>query len=248
MEQPEVAAAAISISIVPPRPPLSDDVRASLEAVRLAQEDARERARRETVRTRIGFATAVVAVVAVAFAFGPRAARWRHARAHAATPARLAPAAPAPALAAPTTAPSAAETVAAATPAEVKAHDAPGPAEGCDTGLVQSAPWRVSPEACVRAFEANPTNAGLALAIAQAEHARTHVAEAARWAKRAIALDPNVAEAYVLIARADTAGGRHDEAREAYRHYLDLAPRGWHHAEARAALRRGHATTADSAR
>ena len=51
-------------------------------------------------------------------------------------------------------------------------------------------------------------------------------AEAAQWAKRALALDPNAAEAYVLIARADKAGGNHEDARAAYRRYLDLAPRG----------------------
>ncbi|HVV53032.1 MAG TPA: hypothetical protein VHO06_25455, partial [Polyangia bacterium] len=100
-----------------------------------------------------------------------------------------------------------------------------------------SAPWRLSPEACARAFSADPSNAALALGVAQAEHARGHLDEAAQWAKRALALDPKAAEAYVLIARADLNDGRREDAGAAYRRYLELAPRGWHHAEARRALR-----------
>jgi Flp pilus assembly protein TadD len=95
----------------------------------------------------------------------------------------------------------------------------------------------VSPEACTRAFEADPSNASLALAVAQAEHARGRLAEAAQWARRAIDLDPKTAEAYVIVARAEAENGRHGHARRAYRTYLKLAPRGWHHAEARSALR-----------
>jgi len=41
----------------------------------------------------------------------------------------------------------------------------------------------------------------------------------------------------VLIARGEMKSGRSDEARTAYRRYLELAPRGWHQGEARAALR-----------
>ena len=102
-----------------------------------------------------------------------------------------------------------------------------------DSGL-----WRRSPEACARAFAADPKNASLALAVAQAEHAHARLDEAAQWARRALALDPNAAEAYVIIARADAEDGRDEEARTAYRRYLEIAPRGWHKAEARAALRR----------
>ena len=105
-------------------------------------------------------------------------------------------------------------------------------------GLLRTAPWRLSPAACARRFEADPSNAALALAVAQAEHAHARLGEAARWARRALALDPNAAEGYVLVARAEVENGRPEEAREAYRHYLELAPRGWHQAEARAAVRR----------
>jgi Flp pilus assembly protein TadD len=126
--------------------------------------------------------------------------------------------------------------VARSVAAQAKATDSGVPAEGCDTSTRRGL-WRRSPEACARAFAADPKNASLALAVAQAEHAHARLDEAAQWARRALALDPNAAEAYVIIARADSANGRDEEARTAYRRYLDLAPRGWHKAEARAALR-----------
>ena len=121
--------------------------------------------------------------------------------------------------------------------AQAKATDDGAPDEGCDTSTRHGL-WRRSPEACARAFAADPKNASLALAVAQAEHAHARLDDAAQWARRALALDPNAAEAYVIIARAETENGRVDDARAAYQHYLELAPRGWHKAEARAALRR----------
>jgi tetratricopeptide (TPR) repeat protein len=121
--------------------------------------------------------------------------------------------------------------------APAKANDSGVPAEGCDTST-RSGLWRRSAEACARAFAADPKNASLALAVAQAEHAHARLDEAAQWAKRALALDPKAAEAYVIIARADAENGRHEDARAAYQRYLEIAPRGWHKAEAQAALRR----------
>jgi hypothetical protein len=260
---------------------LSDEVRASLEAVRLAQVAARLRARRQTMEARLWCATLVGAVVLVTLAFGPRAARWWHARsqpARSAQPSATGSRAVEPVIAdargTSTQGPepsdrSASETspVAARSPTEpspvadrsasetwpvaapVKPREAVLPDEGCEMRLLRTAPWRLSPAACARRFEADPSNAALALAVAQAEHAHARLAEAGRWARRALALDPNAAEAYVLVARADVEAGRPEGAREAYRHYLALAPRGWHHAEARAAVR-GARTTApvDSAR
>src|SRR5262249_21249018 len=110
--------------------------------------------------------------------------------------------------------------------------------QACDTTLIRHAPWRLSPDACARAFEADSHNAKLALAVAHAAHVRGRSAEAAQWAQRALSLDANAAEAWVIIARAEAGGGRHEEARAAYQHYLELAPRGWHRAEARAAVQR----------
>ena len=229
MEQPEVptitgAPAIASVPIMSARA-LSDEARASLNAVREAQELARVRARRQTRQTRIGTGVLVAAGVLAALIMRPHAAR---------RPTAALPVNPAVALAPPAP-PLAVEPA----PPEVAAHapaPAPAPEPGCDAALVQKTPWLVTPAACQRMFAADPTNAPLALAIAQAEHARGNLAEGATWAKRALALDSNAAEAYVLIARADAADGRPDEARTAYRHYLALAPRGWHHAEARRGL------------
>ncbi|HVT09982.1 MAG TPA: hypothetical protein VHO67_21120, partial [Polyangia bacterium] len=109
---------------------------------------------------------------------------------------------------------------------------------GCDPDAIRTAPWRASPEACAQAFEAHPGNASFALAVAQAEHAHGRLAEAAQWANRALAVDPNAAEGYVIVARAERQEGHQPQALAAYRHYLELAPRGWHRAEARSALRR----------
>jgi len=250
MEQVEVPAA--TVPGVAGGRVLSNEVRASLEAVRVAQVAARVRARRQTVRTRLWVAAVVGAVGLVAFAFGPRIAARRHARQQAATPSAPAPTSPertAPAIASP-----AKETVVAPAPviapatviapaavvapaaAQTNAADGVGAGEGCDTQLIRRAPWRLSAQACAQAFAADPTNAALALAIAHAEHAHGSVTQAADWANRALALDPNTAEAYLLIARAEVASGRHDEARTAYGRYLELAPRGWHKTEARAAV------------
>jgi tetratricopeptide (TPR) repeat protein len=190
------------------------------------------------------------------FAFAPWMARWWHARSQpaksappAATGSRAAEIADAPGKSMPGPEPAqkpASETSPAA--AQVKAQEAVVPEEGCDMGLLRTAPWRLSPAACARRFEADPSNAALALAVAQAEHAHARLNEAARWARRALALDPKAAEAYVLVARADAENGRPEDAREAYRNYLELAPRGWHQAEARAAVRRARtAAPVDSA-
>ena len=247
---------------------LPEGARLSLEAVRVAQEAARVRARRQTLHTRIWFAASLAAVAATAFAMAPRVSRWAESRARKATIARPAPVVRAPAtppksaaiVAAPAIAQAASVPAAKPAPTErpamarpateaapiaapAKAHAVAAAAatasdRGCDTALIRSAPWRLSPEACARAFDENPTNARLALAIAHAEHVRGHGADAAQWAKRALSLDPNTAEAYVLIARADAEAGRQDDARAAYARYLELAPRGWHQAEARAGGRR----------
>lgn len=260
MEQVEIPAAT-PVPNMPGGRVLSNEVRASLEAVRVAQVAARQRARQQTMRTRIWVAAALAAGGLVAVAMGPRIAARRHARPQAATPAaavQISPERTAPAMASPATETAVAPATVVAPPtvvapaaviapapavapvaAQTKAADVVGAVEGCDTQLIRRAPWRLSAQACARAFTADPTNAALALAIAHAEHAHGSVAQAADWANRALALDPKSAEAYLLIARAEVASGRHEEARTAYRRYLELAPRGWHKTEARAALKAG---------
>lgn len=262
MEQSHVPAAA-AVAIGSLGRALSDEARASLEAVRVAHEAARLRARRQTTQARIWLIALLGAGALAAVTVGPRVARWRQARAQAGGPARpsLAVAASAAPIAAPaTTSPAAVETrkpeppvtarsAAAVAPiaAQDQARAVAGADEGCDTALIRTAPWRLSPPACARLFESDPTNASLALAIAHAEHGNSRFAEAAQWAKRALALDANAAEAYVMIARADAKDGRRDDAVTSYRRYLELAPRGWHATEARNAVRRAHAA-GDSAR
>jgi len=263
LQQPETgenrAVAIVSLKLA-----LSQETRASLAAVRVAQESAQRRARRQTMETRLGVALLLGAAALGAVALKPRLTHWRQSRAQSATaPGTSTPTStptlnpssnpssnptsnptspPAPSLATPAVAvmgepdPS----VAVAAPrvaAPAKATDSSVPAEGCDTSSRRGL-WRRSPEACARAFAADPKNASLALAVAQAEHAHARLDEAAQWARRALALDPTAAEAYVIIARADVANGRDAEARAAYQRYLEIVPRGWHKAEARAALRR----------
>jgi hypothetical protein len=257
------------VAIVSLKLALSQEARESLAAVRVAQESAQRRARRQTIQARIGVVLLAGAVAAGAVTWAPRVTQWRKAHAPAAKPMRTlartspstalppsrrastlaperamvaatAPAAqpavakPAPIVRAPE--PSA-PVAAAAVAAPVPATDSGTPAEGCDTSSRHGL-WRRSPEACARAFAADPKNASLALAVAQAEHAHARLDDAAEWAKRALALDPNAAEAYIIIARADTENGRDEDARASYQHYLEVAPRGWHKGEARAALRR----------
>ena len=252
MDQPD-AVADPKVPIVSFKLALSEEARASLETVRVAQELARGRARRQTVQTRIRCAT-LVGAVALAALLAPRLARLRHARVQASLSAPTSPIPSAPATPVPAAEPAlskasetsvrkpepsvmpATEQPAAA--GKAKAGDVVGSDEGCDAASIRTASWRLSPAACARAFEADPSNASLALAVAQAEHAHGRLAEAAQWAKRALALDPNAAEAYVLVARDELEKGRGEDARTAYRRYLALAPRGWHQAEARAALRR----------
>jgi tetratricopeptide (TPR) repeat protein len=225
---------ALGVPVMSLKLELSDEARASLEAVRVAQEDARRRAREQTRQARIWFALGL-GIAGTLGVFGPRVVRARRARAQVAAvaPAVAPPAAvaAAPEMAPPAPSPAAPVAVApSAASAELAA--------GCDRAAIHTTPWRISAEACAQAFEADPHDASLALAIAQSEHAHSHLPESAKWAQRALAIDPNAAEAYVIIARARAKAGDLPEAREAYRHYLELAPRGWHHAEARAALRR----------
>jgi tetratricopeptide (TPR) repeat protein len=230
-----------------PKRSLPEDVRASLEAVRAAQEHARRRARRETLHARL-WVLVLIGAAGVGLA-GFRTWEHRHARPQAAAAVKSSPIAqPSVAPASEPVAEKAALPAVAATgaalegtePTPVAAQSASAhleAADGCDKAAIRSAPWRLSPEACTRAFEAEPNNASLALGVAQAAHARGRIAEAAQWAKKAIDLDPKTAEAYVIVARAEADNGHRAQARRAYRTYLKLAPRGWHHAEARAALR-----------
>jgi Flp pilus assembly protein TadD len=97
--------------------------------------------------------------------------------------------------------------------------------------------WREAAEPCALAIKARPDDATLFLGLAQSAHARNRLAEAGTWAKRAIALDPNLAEAFIIKAHAEANVGDEAAADRDFRQYLALAPRGWHAKEARKALR-----------
>src|SRR4029079_18441672 len=71
-------------SPVPPKLVLSNEVRASLQAVRVAQDAARVGARQQTLTTRVWFAASLAMLAAVGFTLAPRVARWRHGGVHAA--------------------------------------------------------------------------------------------------------------------------------------------------------------------
>jgi hypothetical protein len=103
--------------------------------------------------------------------------------------------------------------------------------------LSQHHRWRQAAEPCAIAIKARPDDATLFLGLAQSAHARNRLAEAGEWAKRAIALDPTLAEAFIIEAHAEALAGDEAAAGRDFRRYLALAPRGWHAKEARKALR-----------
>ena len=71
---------------------------------------------------------------------------------------------------------------------------------------------------------------------AEAALAAGRSGDAMELARLAIAANPRLADAYVVIGKIERDSGRLGESRDAYRKYLDLAPIGTHAAEARAAL------------
>jgi tetratricopeptide (TPR) repeat protein len=71
---------------------------------------------------------------------------------------------------------------------------------------------------------------------AEAALAAGRAGEAMEQANLAIAANPRVADAYVVVGKVQRASGRLPEARDAFRKYLELAPIGTHAGEARDAL------------
>lgn len=219
----------------------ADDLRTSLEAVRRAQSAARSRARRETRWARLVAVGALMAVGATAWAAVHRPRKER--------PVAAAPTvATAPQVAAPQAAPSIATPPKESPPAErpastetvaptvAVAGGAVGMSELCDAAFEQRN-WTAITATCSAAFELHPQDGALAMRVAQAHHRHGRVATAAEWARKAIAIDADTPEAFVIVAHAEAGAGHPRAASDAYRRYLALAPRGWHAAEARRALR-----------
>lgn len=116
-----------------------------------------------------------------------------------------------------------------------------GAAEQVDPAVCETAantkPWRQAVDTCAAEFEKAP-NALNALVIAKVHYKRGHVQEAGRWAHKAVTLDAQLPEAFVIVAYAAEYESRTQDAAAAYRDYLSLAPHGWHAAQARRGLRR----------
>ena len=87
---------------------------------------------------------------------------------------------------------------------------------------------------CPDAFAADSGAADIAVALAKIEFDRGKSAVAANWAQKAIAADPNAADAYVFIGGAEQSAGHRKAAKEAYKRYLQLAPTGRYAADLRA--------------
>lgn len=90
---------------------------------------------------------------------------------------------------------------------------------------------------CPDAFAANPNAGDIAVQLAKIELDRGRTAQAFDWSKKAIAADPSVADAYVFVGEVEQNAGHTKAAKEAYEHYLRLAPSGRYATDLRAVLR-----------
>jgi Flp pilus assembly protein TadD len=91
--------------------------------------------------------------------------------------------------------------------------------------------------ACQQLAVENPKSVDALVLMAHADLLAGRDGETLRLARRASALDPKCADAYLLIGNVQQAAGRAPDARVAYEAYLRAAPRGAHAAEVRAVLK-----------
>jgi CheY-like chemotaxis protein len=130
--------------------------------------------------------------------------------------------------------------------AESKRPDAQAPAEGPGTSAVVErcrklgANSRSKPNtifaACQAANQADANATDVMVILAQVELDRGNVSEARSWAKKAVEIKPDLAEAYVFLGGAEQEAGNATEAKAAYKKYLELAPSGRYARELRAVL------------
>lgn len=228
------------VAIISAPRPVSEEVRASHAAVRAAREEMMMKQRRDTLRLRAFTATALVTFVAGALALehfrkGHQAIAGTlgpDTRAQVQTPLPALPlsAAVATVLAAPVGTESAAETE---SPPTTSATDL---LAACKEAVGRRR-LRTAAVACPAAFAAQPPDASLAMRIAKVQHARGQYVEAGVWARQAIALEVADPDAFIILAHGEKRTGNPAAAGRAYQRYLALAPRGWHAAEAREAVR-----------
>ena len=86
-------------------------------------------------------------------------------------------------------------------------------------------------------MEASPRTASAVVLMARADLLAGRSGEALALARRAAALDPKCAEAFLLQGSVQQATGGKKDARVAYETYLRLAPLGAHAAEVQTILR-----------
>lgn len=86
---------------------------------------------------------------------------------------------------------------------------------------------------CSGAYAEAPS-ADVAVILAKAEFDKGRSAQALAWGQKALAADPNAVDAYVFIGGAEQNAGHNKAAKEAYKHYLQLAPGGRYAADLRA--------------
>ena len=136
-------------------------------------------------------------------------------------------------------------------PAPVAERQAPSPSLPA-TGAVAANPQVDASEACRMAFDRHrakdviatcpkaidetPQSAELAVMLAKTEFEHGRARQALDWAKKAVALDADRADAYVYLGGAEQASGRAAAAKAAYKRYLQLAPQGRYAADLRAVL------------
>jgi hypothetical protein len=87
---------------------------------------------------------------------------------------------------------------------------------------------------CPAAVSDDSNHADIPLALARIEFDRGRSAQAYAWARRAIAANPSAADAYVFLGGAEQNAGHGNAAKQAYQHYLRLAPTGRYAADLRA--------------
>ncbi|HEX3699009.1 MAG TPA: DUF4388 domain-containing protein [Polyangia bacterium] len=136
-----------------------------------------------------------------------------------------------PSAAAAAKSPSAAKPAVAAQPD--RGADFSGLLEKCRAAFSQGK-VREAATACAAAKDANGESGDALLLLAHVEFNRNHLKDALQWAEKAIKIDPNLADAYVIFGGVQQDAGRNREAKWAYKKYLELAPRGQYAADLRA--------------
>jgi hypothetical protein len=89
---------------------------------------------------------------------------------------------------------------------------------------------------CADAFTGDRSSVDAAVMLAKTEFDRGHMVQALDWAKKAIALGADRADAYVFVGGAEQTAGHKTAAKVAYKRYLQLAPQGRYAADLRAVL------------